>query len=77
MSPSDLELANEAPREWTLEDVSFSIEPGQLAALVGPSGAGKTTITYLVPRLYDVQRGAVQIDGHRRAQADARVARRR
>ena len=39
------------------------IQPGQLAALVGPSGAGKTTITYLVPRLYDVQEGAVEIDG--------------
>ena len=64
VSPGDLELANEAPREWTLEDVSLSIEPGQLAALVGPSGAGKTTMTYLVPRLYDVQRGAVKIDGH-------------
>jgi ATP-binding cassette subfamily B protein len=63
VSPSDLELANEAPREWTLEDVSIEIAPGQLAALVGPSGAGKTTITYLVPRLYDVQRGAVEIDG--------------
>jgi ATP-binding cassette subfamily B protein len=50
-------------REWTLEDVSFEIQPGQLAALVGPSGAGKTTVTYLVPRLYDVQRGAVSIDG--------------
>lgn len=50
-------------REWTLEDVSLRIEPGQLAALVGPSGAGKTTITYLVPRLYDVQHGAVKIDG--------------
>ena len=44
---------------WTLDDVSFHIEPGQLAALVGPSGAGKTTITYLVPRLYDVQQGQV------------------
>src|SRR4029078_8064998 len=37
--------------------------PGQLAALVGPSGAGKTTITYLVPRMYDVDAGAVRIDG--------------
>jgi ATP-binding cassette subfamily B protein len=50
-------------REWTLEDVDLEILPGQLAALVGPSGAGKTTITYLVPRLYDVTRGAVEIDG--------------
>ncbi len=50
-------------REWALEDVSLQIEPGQLAALVGPSGAGKTTMTYLVPRFYDVQRGAVRIDG--------------
>ncbi len=62
VSPSDLEDANAAPREWTLEDISVSIEPGQLAALVGPSGAGKTTITYLVPRLYDVQEGAVRLD---------------
>jgi ATP-binding cassette subfamily B protein len=51
-------------RVWTLDDVSLKIEPGQLAALVGPSGAGKTTITYLVPRLYDVQGGAVRIDDH-------------
>jgi ATP-binding cassette, subfamily B, bacterial len=50
-------------REWTLADVDFDIRPGQLAALVGPSGAGKTTITYLVPRLYDVLDGAVTIDG--------------
>jgi len=62
VSPTDLDVANASPREWTLEDVSVSIEPGQLAALVGPSGAGKTTITYLVPRLYDVQRGAVRLD---------------
>jgi ATP-binding cassette subfamily B protein len=51
-------------RDWTLEGVDLKIEPGQLAALVGPSGAGKTTITYLVPRLYDAQRGSVEIDGH-------------
>jgi ATP-binding cassette subfamily B protein len=51
------------PREWTLEDVDLEIQAGQLAALVGPSGAGKTTMTYLVPRLYDVQEGSVEIDG--------------
>src|ERR671938_563308 len=55
--------ARPAPREWTLEDIEFDIEPGQLAAIVGPSGAGKTTISYLVPRLYDVTRGSVEIDG--------------
>jgi ATP-binding cassette, subfamily B, bacterial len=47
-----------------LHDVSFTVEPGQLTALVGPSGAGKTTITHLVSRLYDVTSGAVLIDGH-------------
>jgi ATP-binding cassette subfamily B protein len=51
-------------RPWTLEDVSLEVEPGQLAALVGPSGAGKTTISYLIPRLYDVTRGSVELDGH-------------
>jgi ATP-binding cassette subfamily B protein len=50
-------------RRWTLEDVDLEIEAGQLAALVGPSGAGKTTLCYLVPRLYDVTAGAVEIDG--------------
>ncbi|HXR64804.1 MAG TPA: ABC transporter ATP-binding protein [Ktedonobacteraceae bacterium] len=48
----------------TLNQVSFVIHPGQLVALVGPSGAGKTTITYLLPRLYDADSGAVLIDGH-------------
>jgi ATP-binding cassette subfamily B protein len=53
----------EGPR-WALQNVSFEIKPGQLAALVGPSGAGKTTITYLLPRLYEVTEGAVALDGH-------------
>ena len=49
---------------WALSALSLDVEPGQLAALVGPSGAGKTTISALVPRLYDVTDGAVRIDGH-------------
>jgi ATP-binding cassette subfamily B protein len=46
-----------------LKDVSFSIEPGQVAAIVGPSGTGKTTIISLIPRFYDPQSGTVKIDG--------------
>jgi ATP-binding cassette subfamily B protein len=46
-----------------LEDVSFEARPGELVAIVGPSGAGKTTTTYLIPRLYDVEDGRVTIDG--------------
>ncbi|MBE3561460.1 MAG: ABC transporter ATP-binding protein, partial [Ktedonobacteraceae bacterium] len=48
----------------TLHNISFTVRPGQLAALVGPSGAGKTTITYLVQRLYDVDDGSITIEGH-------------
>lgn len=51
------------PGQPVLKDVSFTVEPGQMVALVGPSGAGKTTITYLVPRLYDPDSGVVKIDG--------------
>ena len=51
-------------RRDALKDVGFHIQPGQLAALVGPSGAGKTTITYLLPRLYDPTEGRILLDGH-------------
>jgi ATP-binding cassette subfamily B protein len=48
---------------WILRDVSFSVAPGELVALVGPSGAGKTTSALLVPRIYDVSAGEVRVDG--------------
>jgi ATP-binding cassette subfamily B protein len=56
-------VLDQLPSQPVLHDVSFRVEPGQMVALVGPSGAGKTTISHLVPRLYDVRAGAVRVSG--------------
>ncbi|MGO9910976.1 MAG: ABC transporter ATP-binding protein, partial [Acidimicrobiales bacterium] len=56
-------VLDQSPSQQVLYDVSFTVAPGQMVALVGPSGAGKTTISHLVPRLYDVRSGAVRING--------------
>jgi ATP-binding cassette, subfamily B, bacterial len=55
--------SDEQVERWALRDIRFEVAAGQVAALVGPSGAGKTTITYLVPRLYDPTEGQILIDG--------------
>jgi ATP-binding cassette subfamily B protein len=63
IEPAPPEPPAERPQPFGLEDISFEASPGELVALVGPSGAGKTTTTYLIPRLYDVAEGRVTIDG--------------
>jgi ATP-binding cassette, subfamily B, bacterial len=59
----DVEVSSQA-RDMALSNISFQVQPGQLAALVGPSGAGKTTLTYLIPRLYDPTSGQILLDDH-------------
>lgn len=49
--------------EWILKDVSFTVKKGETVAIVGPTGAGKSTIVHLLPRLYEVQKGEIRIDG--------------
>ena len=49
--------------EWVLKDVSFTVKKGQTVAIVGPTGSGKSTIVQLLPRLYEVQKGTIRIDG--------------
>jgi ATP-binding cassette subfamily B protein len=64
LAPAALPAAERPGDAWVLRDVTFQVPAGRLTALVGPSGAGKTTITHLVPRLYDPVCGVVRIGGH-------------
>jgi ATP-binding cassette, subfamily B, bacterial len=57
-------LLDTSPSAWILHDISFTVAPGELLALVGPSGAGKTTTALLVPRIHEVTEGLLTVDGH-------------
>ena len=61
--PAEVRPPSQA-RPLALEEITFRARPGELVALVGPSGAGKTTVTYLIPRLYDPCEGRILLDGH-------------
>jgi ATP-binding cassette subfamily B multidrug efflux pump len=62
LTTSNAGSSDQAP-DWVLRDVTFAIEPGETVAIVGHTGAGKTTLISLLLRFYDVQKGAVRIDG--------------
>ena len=74
---NDEELGRCSDIEWILRGVSFTVEPDATAAIVGHTGAGKTTITALMMRFYDVQRGSVVVDGVDVREQDLRKLRRR
>ena len=63
-SDNEIEQTIVPTRRWALRNLSFEIEPGKLVALVGQSGAGKTNVTYLLPRLYDPTEGRITLDGY-------------
>ena len=72
----DALLPAETADQFALRDVSFEISPGQRVALVGPSGGGKTTVTYLVPRFYDPDAGRITLDGRDLRELDQQELRR-
>ena len=77
LSPAPFEPTSTAQPDWVLRDVSFAIEPGETIAIVGHTGAGKTTIISLLMRFYDVQKGAIRIDGVDIKEMDLNELRRR
>ena len=77
INTSDVAHANAETYDWILRDVSFTIEPGETVAIVGHTGAGKTTIISLLMRFYDIQKGAIRIDGVDIRQMDLNDLRRR
>jgi ATP-binding cassette subfamily B protein len=64
LQPEERNVLSTQPSDWILRDVTFTAEPGTVTAIVGHSGAGKTTICNLLPRLYDVTEGEIRIDGY-------------
>ena len=63
-SNSTVQTTSDQEWDWVLKDVSFKVEPGESVAIVGHTGAGKTTLTSLLMRFYDIQRGQILLDGH-------------